>query len=1748
MISRGVAVAGEEANSLLGQERRRGNVAWRGGVDEREDGKCKEAERDWARGRRTSTQVAEELGGGKEKGRGAGGRWAPGAPGPGRLQKGEPGDPSTRDSGPWTSGARKPLAHPLLLPPPPLPEMASGSRWRTSASTTSPPLGPRGSEQQGGSQDGVGSSWGSSVTVRKKALCSNSLLESTDYWLQNQRTPCQIGFVEEKAEHCASVCFVNLDANPESSSSDLAHQKLVSVSPDLPKLISSGNIQQPKENEIVLLSGLPSSRNLQADLEVSQCPWAPEICLVQCARGNKPNSTECIVFEINKFLLGLQLGLEQWLLLEPNTEKSEDNTACSEDTACSEASREEEEEEEEDDFFTAYEYLEDESEVDEYKDGQEDLSVSGTLPESKEPKEDGPEEQNWTMGKFPPVSKELSMSTELLNPSRAPGHLEESLNQGTEAFSLPVTTPIVLSGQQEGAGGPDPSHTLGEMLKGQVENPFPMNTPEDDVSRRVKGELNLVSATTPEPGSKPVSGSREGEQKPLALLHEEDGGKSAPDVGDSVLQETSISVSPSWSSPTKEAPSGRYVGNSLIPDSCTTEVSRPWHDLPKIVIVQSPDSSETTFEDLGTNCPTLRKWPEPEASAGIPSPDLREDAAASRPQLAEGAVPHEVPLTEAISSPSATGRFWTEQEAPVAHGEMADGEASQEVKASQATEYSFPSALRGVAQVASAVAVCGLGEGRESRFPAAAADFRPPAWVPAAVNLPWSAVLASGVGGLNGGIAEALLKEAFAVLARPKAYHTVGDFLESVNGRIIEAASRPRGGRLENVYGDKLAQNLSSVILERSLEEVNQKMKTRNTEAEGNVGLSPHDLFLDMVNKLLFEVIYFTIQQMGDVAQFSEHSLLFSKSASRWEEVGVDGQSLENTSGLAVHPTAPAHSSSSSVSNAPNAKPGDGLGEAVLPEKERDIKGEVIPDTAGSPALPTELTCENGHLLVAKLSPKKKSLYQNPRLSKDEFVERESPFSDSEWRHSPRELTCAGDNGRSDVPEKCQADTLMNHEVQDLRPFSGSGQPLSSQAACPGKPWTAKYWVTDFAEELAETVVSMATEIAAICLDNANGKQPWFCAWKRGNEYLVTQSLSCCSSQRKTDSQAGGTVLKKHRPPRLREIKRKTDEHPELKERLMNRVVDDSVSLDEAPDSVSGSGNEVAAKTMHLAELTLADGAWPGQSYSRNRSPWDRWNRVKAPSCESIAEEAPGASTLGLMGGSSQPGSRASSVSKQSSCESITEEFSRFMVNQMESEGRGLDLLLDYYAGKSAGSILAAAVQQASQNNGHLSVKPSCPSKQSSTESITEEFYRYMLRDVERDGRGGSSSARSPWEGSSGLLMPSPRSSLCYRQFSMPDGRPPGPRLTVSVPLKANSLDDFAQGRPQDLLSVQPVGNVPPSLCKSDSCLYRRHRADRITDMLIHETWANSIEALMRKNKILVESGEGTGGEPVSRGSLCHTGRSVDGEGTRRDRPAPEPKGEGGPGPSPTRSESAPVMEETPSEFRKERFTGQGISPLRHSSTSSCSMEVPLIHIEMDQKEEWIERLEPFVSENPSSRTLQERLDKEKAIGMVTEKSLPPTSGSGESSSTSSLGFADLEMHPETRAPSPSINELAEEKEYIKEQLEKVEDRTPGRSVGKAGCSKTLLVINLDLEPKCPDAELRTALQWIAASELGIPTIYFQKSPDGGMEKFLDVVQLVHRKSWKVGDIFRSVVQYCKLQEENQAQTPSLFDWLLELG
>ncbi|KAG5847723.1 hypothetical protein ANANG_G00129230 [Anguilla anguilla] len=488
-------------------------------------------------------------------------------------------------------------------------------------------------------------------------------------------------------------------------------------------------------------------------------------------------------------------------------------------------------------------------------------------------------------------------------------------------------------------------------------------------------------------------------------------------------------------------------------------------------------------------------------------------------------------------------------------------------------------------------------------------------------------------------------------------------------------------------------------------------------------------------------------------------------------------------------------------------------------------------------------------------------------------------------------------------------------------------------------------------------------------------------------------------------------------------------------ERLVNRVVDETAVPDEPPDAASASA--VTAKVATCPELSVVDTSADDQPHGRLGH--GRSGAERAAGQGGVPEEVDDnpSAALGPADRLGQDLSRSGSMSKQSSCESITDEFSRFMVQQMESEGRGFDLLLDYYAGKSASGILSAAVQQAAgkRSNGRLAVRPACVSKQSSTESITEEFYRFMLRDLDWEGgdRGGSSGAK---EWSNTLLPPSPRTPFCVRQSSVPDRRSSDSRLTT----------------------------------------------DRITDALIHETWRGSIESLMRKNKIIGDERRtrtrtrrtrGRGGRARGRrphvelfanrlvADILESGKSS--LGGRRP---------------------ASVGERRRCFRARAEFDWSGRGQGGDSTPPRGSRDVPQIHIQDDQREQ---------------------LDED-----------------------------GPRCSPEETPHSPMSRETWDLGDSAKDCLENGE-------AGGSGSQMELLVMNFDLGGECVDGNLRATLQWIAATELGLPAICFQKAP-GRTDKFQEVVQLVTRRGWTVGRLFCAVVHFCEAREARA----DFMDWLLE--
>lgn len=68
--------------------------------------------------------------------------------------------------------------------------------------------------------------------------------------------------------------------------------------------------------------------------------------------------------------------------------------------------------------------------------------------------------------------------------------------------------------------------------------------------------------------------------------------------------------------------------------------------------------------------------------------------------------------------------------------------------------------------------------------------------------------------------------------------------------------------------------------------------------------------------------------------------------------------------------------------------------------------------------------------------------------------------------------------------------------------------------------------------------------------------------------------------------------MRKYKLSRFSEIKRKTDEYLELKEKLMNRVVDEFMNFEDILDFVNIFVNEVVVKIMNLIEFFMVEGVW----------------------------------------------------------------------------------------------------------------------------------------------------------------------------------------------------------------------------------------------------------------------------------------------------------------------------------------------------------------------------------------------------------------------------------------------------------------------------------------------------------------------------------------------------------------------------
>ncbi|XP_041851501.1 A-kinase anchor protein SPHKAP isoform X2 [Melanotaenia boesemani] len=1474
-------------------------------------------------------------------------------------------------------------------------------------------------EMEGGNTE---STVASSISACKKVLCSNSVLDSSEYWLRNEKSLCRLDLLDEDTEGtCTMICFVNLDPQKADCRDDKSIKKLASVSPDLPKLVELLTVHQPKENEILLLGGLEASET---------CPTLPHnplqggqqrstgVCLLQCSGKRRSTPPATIIREINKFLMGMQWGKErQFQQGRANGQRLDDDTNRSISSI-------------EDDFQTASEHLGQESENDGLR-NEPESSILG-----------------------------------------------ESLFEATQKHCVRLT-----------------------CYRGQL-----AHQNQEDAEMKRDGYPQTSFQT------------------------KESAGHYATNLAESVLQDAFIRLSQDETSFVSEA----AVSVSSCPSNSTgsSTAKEPSHqracsfELPKIVIVQSPDNADGAAE-----------WPETQVS-----PVHEQDTSAQTGEVpqngAQAHAPHHngghkhVEMALACAA-SVIGTITTPQLTEKLTLESASEEDTEEElqEAEERGDYSVSSAVCGMAQVAGAVAAVELTEdSAEGSVPDAeipkeyttSEGLMSAAKASAAFTLHCSVAEGTSVETFRANIAEVLHREAAEVLTQPQGYKSVTDLLEAMHNKIVDGITCTKKCCMDETEVDDLINEVADSLFKHALEKAKKK---KELEGAGKEAPSLQVFLQDSVNNLLFDILCLTQKKISHISKCDQ---------------GADQTQEEDIC----------------------------VNEASTTKESKDPLGQLQCFVGRSNFTNSENLSDTPHCMDKM--PMVTGLWQKHALEDADVT---SSSSTEHLKEQQQQSVCRQNQSKpKDLADQQHNSTAIREPLSEIpihsterrgRLVTGSDSRQSSLNSCSSllslrTDSESRTPITCYADDLASTVVSMATELAAICLENSTGKQPWFCALKgtstEGPEsYLMP---ACRTVLRRKEVQSSNAGSRKHRAPRLSEIKRKTEEQPELMERLVNRVVDESVNPDEPQDPFALFASEVTARIMNCPELNVVDTSKTGQQ--RSRLQCERWSRGKASSYESIPEEdADPSGTPNTLGPGSRLGqnlSRGSSISKQSSCESITDEFSRFMINQMETEGRGFDLLLDYYAGKNASSILTAAVQQAAtKKNGHLNVRASsCLSKQSSTESITEEFYRFMLRDMDKENKEYGIAKTKEWSNS--LFPPSPRTPFCIRQSSVPDRRSSDSRLTVNSPIKANSFDGFARNVHGDTLNIYPTNSVSATgLCKSDSCLYQRGKTDQITDMLIHETWSSSIESLMRKNKIIADpedsieleaSGDSQphvqqfanrlAADIVDIGKSALGGQQDVSGGMSGSHSQPQtPVGERRRG----FKQSHLICNRSRS---SQEQTGTGVGSGTCESGASCMRgprDVPLIHIEGDQR----------VEETLSNSERTGGGPQETSSDTIRMERVVANSTRNGTSSTSSLGLVDLDAFTDVPSQSTVISEEAEKGHQAGTKL------IQGSSASTAGSSsnlRELLVVNCDLEQECVDLELRVALQWIAASELGLPMLYFRKFNEKRVAKFQKVVHLMSQKSRRIADLFRAVVQFCTLHENEEeagrSLQASLFDWLLE--
>ncbi|XP_041520165.1 A-kinase anchor protein 11 isoform X3 [Microtus oregoni] len=525
------------------------------------------------------------------------------------------------------------------------------------------------------------------------------------------------------------------------------------------------------------------------------------------------------------------------------------------------------------------------------------------------------------------------------------------------------------------------------------------------------------------------------------------------------------------------------------------------------------------------------------------------------------------------------------------------------------------------------------------------------------------------------------------------------------------------------------------------------------------------------------------------------------------------------------------------------------------------------------------------------------------------------------------------------------------------------------------------------------------------------------------------------------------------------------------------------------------------------------------------------------------------------------------------SCESVTDEYAGHVIQVLKREGGNDELIMDQYASRLAYRSVKSGVQEAAKT-----VKMKCSSKMFSLHNshvkINKEHHQEADKKRQRKRNG---------------------SHLCKYQLCERTQDPCRNELSELHSFSASLASIITRDVKKQLTA--PTVDLPQSL--TESCLFEKsgcidngesivepeflkshqplqnHESCQNTGSLSGHSHGENIQAIEQyARKVVDDTLELSLGPTVSH--IPETTTSAD-RITYAEKLSPLLNGA---------CRYCDLKERhgcarSPSQPALKQSVCASAKPGSHSKLSSIHLksrvfhlDVPQIHVNLDKRAvlaekivaEAIEKAERELSNTSLAAdsgigqdgiSFAESLTTEIMTSAVTDaehvvssskemEDFPSTESFGSQQLNLSVGedstgsWSNLSFEDDHQDESSSFHHLSESDgpdDRDDDQEDGVEDLQQN--------GKTMLIMNIDMEPGAVDPQLRIILQWLVASEAEVEELYFH---DSSKKEFILLSKQLKEKGWRVGDVLQAVFKYYEVLERTSSEErcKSLFDWLLE--